>query len=103
MCDKNVELQLKNAGIIAALMPILISKYWRRSYISPVVHETDRGMEMRKNQQLVHIKKVLGKTKSSSEKKVPGIIAGKKTPQSLHYFMYLSTSFFTKKNPKPNH
>lgn len=52
----------ENAGITSTLMPILICEYWRRSYISPVVHETGRGIEMRKIQKLVHIKKVLGKT-----------------------------------------
>lgn len=35
---------------------------WGRSYISSVAHETGRGMKMRKIQQLVHIKKFLGKT-----------------------------------------
>lgn len=51
-----------NAGISATLMPVLICEYWRGSYISSVVRETGRGIEMRKVQQLVRKKTVLGKT-----------------------------------------
>lgn len=118
MCDKNILTAAENAGVTATLMPILISKYWSKSCISYVVHETGRGIEMRKIQQLVHIKKVLGKTSDrfytfnvlhsstafgefavlsiiwkifSEELRFTSAITAGKKIQSLHYFMYLST------------